>query len=214
MRVLWGIFFAFGILAAEPLALGRLQYDGGDWYSNPSSLPNLILFFNQKTKSRLANRERTVSLKNATYTEVPVLYFTGHEGFSLSAEEKQNLRWFLENGGFLFADDNYGNDKNIRLVLNSLIPGVQLEPVPLQHSIFLRPFAMPKGVPKIHEHDGGAPQVLGLFLRGKMVAFYAYNTDLGDGWENRDVHRHSEEQQLLALKMGANVLWYALTRQE
>lgn len=199
------------LLEARPLTIGRLRYSsGGDWYSNPSSLPNLLARFAQKTGARTARRESTVSLLDNSYKTVPVLYFTGHGGFKLNATEKKNLRWFLKNGGFLFADDNFGMHEEIMRELNSLLPGERLQKLPLSHPLFKYPYRMPSGVPKIHKHYGGPPVAYALFYHGRMVAFYGYNTDLGDGMEDIQVHNDGPEKHDLALKMGVNVLYHAI----
>ncbi len=195
----------------QSVNIGRLRYGGGgDWYSNPSSLPNLMAFISKNLKVKMPRREVVVSLSDESFRKVPVLYFTGHGRFTLTENERQNLRWFLRNGGFLFADDNFGMDQFIRKELNNLFAGEKLRTLPLRHKVFRRPFYMPTGLPKIHKHYGGPPVAYGLFLEGRMVAFYGYNTDLGDGWEDVDVHKNSATKQEQALKMGANVIWYAL----
>ncbi|MCB1199896.1 MAG: DUF4159 domain-containing protein [Leptospiraceae bacterium] len=209
-----GILFLFSInfsfADAARISIGRLKYQGGDWYSNPSSLPNLLQRFALVTRSKIETREQTVSFADSTWRKVPVIYFTGHKGFQLSESERDNLREFLTNGGFLFADDNFGMDKNIRTELNSLFPGSRLQELPFSHTIFQAPYQIKNGVPKIHEHYGGAPKALGLFYRGRMVAFYAFNTDLGDGWEDLEVHGDGPVKHESALRMGVNVLHYAL----
>lgn len=206
-----GIILVTPVIPQE-IAIGRLKYSGGgDWYSNPSSLPNLMSFCAKNTGALMARKEPVVSLQDNSFKKVPILYFTGHGNFTLNKKERENLRFFLKNGGFLFADDNFGMDKHIRRELNQLFPGVALKAIPRNHPIFFRPFPFPQGVPKIHEHAGGLPQAFGLFLNDKLVAFYAANTDLGDGWEDPDVHNDPENKRQQALKMGCNVLFYALT---
>lgn len=193
------------------MTIGRLRYSGGgDWYSNPSSLPNLLKFFREKTGIPLEPRESIASLNDESFKSVPLLYFTGHGKFVLSAREKKNLRWFLKHGGFLFADDNFGMDKYIQKELNSLLPGVRLKPISWNHPIFQYPFRFPNGPPKIHKHYGGAPVAYGLFYEGRLVCFYLYNSDLGDGWEDPDIHGDPPLKRREALQMAVNVLYFAL----
>lgn len=202
--------FSYSVFATE-INIGRLRYSGGgDWYSNPSSLPNLLKAFSRDTKAQVALREKVVSLQDNSYRTVPIIYFTGHGKIELSQKERENLREFLKNGGFLFADDNFGMDPYIRKELNQLFPNAPLREIPCTHVVFRKPHKMPHCLPKIHEHYGGPPKAFGIFLNGRMVAFYGYNTDLGDGWEDPDVHDTPAYKHDLALKMGVNVLWYAL----
>ncbi len=202
----------FLIFLSSLFTIGRLHYKGGgDWYSNPSSLPNLLKFFSKVTGIPTTRREVIVRLDDSSYKKVSVIYFTGHGKFFLTPKERENLRRFLEEGGFLFADDNYGMDPYIRKELNQLFPGKKLTPLSLNFPIFHYPFSFPKGVPKIHRHYGGPPIAYGIFLKGRLVVFYAYNTDLGDGWEDPEVHGHTLITHQRALKMGVNVLWYAIT---
>jgi len=204
------IFFFSSVQVFSQFELGRLQYSGGDWYGNPSSLPNLLSFFSKKLGVNAGKRDKVISLKNESFKKVAVMYFTGHGIFKLNLRERNNLRWFLKNGGFLFADDNFGMDKSIRKVLNSLFPGIRLQEISWQHKIFKYPFKMPNGLPKIHKHYGGPAKAYGLFLNGRLVTFYGYNSDLGDGWEDVNIHNDGSAKHLSALQMGVNVLWYAL----
>ncbi len=209
-----GFIIAFCLRANSvdnQIYIGRLQYhSGGDWYSNPSSLPNLIRYFKNKTHFHIADKEIVVSFADNSYRRAAIIYFTGHGNFSLSALEKENLRKFLDSGGFLFADDNYGMDKDIRRELNSLYPQNPLREIPPTHRIFRYPYPMKKGFPKIHVHDGGKSVAYGIFLDGVLKIIYAHNTDLGDGWEDPDIHNDGPEKRELALQMGTNILYYAL----
>ncbi|MCS6984393.1 MAG: DUF4159 domain-containing protein [Leptospiraceae bacterium] len=201
-----------GLLYAQELTIGRLRYSGGgDWYSNPSSLANLLAAFRRDTGARVALREKVVSLQDGSYRTVPIIYFTGHGKLEFSEKERENLRAYLREGGFLFADDNFGMDPYIRKELNQLFPDSPLKEIPCSHVIFRTVHDMPGCLPKIHEHYGGPPQAYGIFLNGRLVVFYGYNTDLGDGWEDIDVHNTPPHKHELALKMGVNVLYYALT---
>lgn len=211
MARLFAFLVLVGSVSAAELTIGRLRYSGGgDWYSNPSSLPNLLAAFARDTKAKVALREQTVSLADESHRSVPVLYFTGHGNFELSVRERENLRIYLRQGGFLFADDNFGMDRHIRRELNLLFPEAPLREISCAHPVFRKPHIMPNCLPKIHEHYGGPPKAYGIFLGRRMVAFYGYNTDLGDGWEDREVHNTPQLLHELALKMGVNVLWYAL----
>ncbi|MDH5720018.1 MAG: DUF4159 domain-containing protein [Spirochaetia bacterium] len=192
-------------------SIGRLKYSGGgDWYSNPSSLPNLAEFIREKYGININKREIIVSFEDESFKKTPVIYFTGHGKIEFNDKEKKNIAWFLKNGGFLFADDNFGMDKYIRNELNSIFPGKKLVEIPFNHAIFQNPFKIKNGAPKIHKHYGGPAKAYGLFLDDKLVAFYAYNTDLGDGWEDLDVHNDGEKKHNEALQMGTNVILYAL----
>jgi len=212
---------ALGILAvavgaadphAEPLALGRLHYDGGgDWYANPSSLPNLLAALRERTALEVASREVTVRLTDPALWDVPYLYMTGHGNVRFSDEEVAILRRYLENGGFLHADDNYGMDESFRREIARVFPDHPLVDVPLDHPIYHVVYDFPEGLPKVHEHDGLPAEGLGVFLDGRLVLFYSYQSDLGDGWEDPDVHNDPPAVREAALKMGVNLYVYAAT---
>ena len=199
--------------AAPPggtLTIGRLHYDGGgDWYANPSSLPNLLKAIGDRTTLRVAAREKVVTLNDPDLWTVPYLYLTGHGNVRWSEEDLSTLRDYLRQGGFLHADDNYGMDESIRRELARLFPGQALVDVPLDHPIYHVVYEFPKGVPKIHEHDGKPAQGLGIFLDGRLVVYYSYQSDLGDGWEDPDVHHDPPEIREAALRMGVNLFAYA-----
>jgi hypothetical protein len=170
---------------AAPLAIGRLQYDGGgDWYANPSSLPNLLAAVRERTTLSVADREVVVRLTDDRVWSIPYLYMTGHGNVRWSDAELAILRRWLRQGGFLHVDDNYGMDESIRREIARLFPGTALEEVPLNHPIYNLIYQFPQGIPKIHEHDGKPAQGFGLFLDGRLVIFYSYQSDLGDGWED------------------------------
>lgn len=194
------------------LTIGRLQYDGGgDWYANPSSLPNLLGAVRQHTTLPVQEREIVVRLGDDRLWDVPYLYLTGHGNVSLSPAELERLRRYLERGGFLHVDDNYGLDASIRPVLERLFPGQALTEVPLDHPVYRIVFPFPAGIPKIHEHDGKPAQGFGLWYQGRLVVYYSYESDLGDGWEDPEVHRDPAEVREHALRMGVNLFTYALT---
>ncbi|MFZ5625521.1 MAG: DUF4159 domain-containing protein [Gemmatimonadota bacterium] len=203
-----------GSPAASPppatMTIGRLHYaGGGDWYANPSSLPNLLEAIGSRTSLRVAARERVVTLKDADLWNVPYIYMTGHGNVHFSDDELATLREYLRNGGFLHADDNYGMDESIRRELARLFPGQPLVEVPLDHPIYHIVYDFPRGLPKIHEHDGKPAQGFGIFLDDRLVVYYSYQSDLGDGWEDPDVHHDPPEKREAALRMGVNLFAYA-----
>ena len=197
--------------AAAPMAIGRLHYDGGgDWYANPSSLPNLLGAIRSRTPLRVAPQERVVTLRDDDLWNLPYLYMTGHGNVRWSEDDLVTLRRYLRQGGFLHADDNYGMDASIRRELARLFPEAPLVEVPLDHPIYRLIYDFPKGIPKIHEHDKKPAQGFGIFLDRRLVVFYSYQTDLGDGWEDPEVHRDPPEKHEAALRMGVNLFAYAV----
>ena len=205
------VTIACPLVAQAPLTIGRLHYDGGgDWYANPSSLPNLLQAIGARTTLPVAPREKTVTLADADLWTLPYLYLTGHGNVRFSDAELVVLRRYLQQGGFLHADDNYGMDESIRRELRRLFPDRPLVEVPLDHPIYHSAYDFPQGVPKIHEHDGKPAQGFGIFLEGRLVVYYSYQTDLGDGWEDPDVHHDPPEKHEAALRMGINLFVYAV----
>jgi len=197
--------------AQGPLTIGRLHYDGGgDWYANPSSLPNLLKAIGERTTLSTAPREVPVRLTDEEVWDIPYLYMTGHGNVHFSDAELVILRRWLAQGGFLHVDDNYGMDESIRRELRRLFPDQALVDVPLDHPVYRLVYSFPRGIPKIHEHDGKPAQGLGLFLEGRLVVFYSYQTDLGDGWEDPEVHKDPAEKREAALRMGVNLFAYAV----
>lgn len=197
--------------AQAPLTIGRLHYDGGgDWYANPSSLPNLLRAVAERTTLPVAERERVLRLTDAELWQTPYLYMTGHGNVRWSAPDLAVLRRWLQQGGFLHIDDNYGLDESIRRELARLFPERPLVEVPLDHPIYRVVYPFPQGIPKIHEHDGKPAQGFGVFLEGRLAIFYSYQTDLGDGWEDPEVHRDPPEKREAALRMGVNLFVYAV----
>ncbi|MEE9208141.1 MAG: DUF4159 domain-containing protein [Gemmatimonadota bacterium] len=198
--------------AARLPTVARLHYEGGgDWYANPSSLPNLLEAIRQRTTIRVSARPGEVRLTDPDLADYPILHLTGHGNIRFSEAEIGLLRSYLEGGGFLHADDNYGLDESFRREVRRLYPGQALVEVPLDHPIYHMLYEFPKGLPKIHEHDGLPAQGLGLFLDGRLALFYTYQTDLGDGWEDASVHEDPESKREQALRMGVNIFLYALT---
>jgi hypothetical protein len=192
--------------------VARLKYGGGgDWYSDPSSLPNLLDAAAEWARIDVAPREAVVQIMDPELFSYPYLYMTGHGNVSFTVAEAERLRRYLLAGGFLHADDNYGMDASFRREMRTIFPDREMVEVPFDHDIFRWPFSFPGGLPKIHEHHGGPPQGLGYFHEGRLVVFYSFNTDLGDGWEDPNVHGDPPHKREAALQMGVNILTYALT---
>lgn len=190
--------------------LALLKYrGGGDWYANPTSLPNLIQFCVDELNIPLSKEYRTVEAGSPDIFNFPFIHMTGHGNVEWNAQERDNLRNYLLGGGFLHIDDNYGMDQYVRNQLQLLFPDHPLEELAVSHPIFHAPFNLEDGLPKIHEHDGNAPQALGIQIDGRLVVFYSFESDLGDGWEDPEVHNDSEVVRRKALMMGANLVTYA-----
>lgn len=216
MKLLRALGLVVGLTAASSppsnLTIARLQYDGGgDWYGNPSSLPNLLRYIRQATALEVEPRERVVSLHGPDVWEAPYLYMTGHGNVRFTDDEVITLRRYLENGGFLHADDNYGMDTSFRREMARVFPDKPLVDVPLDHPVYHIVYDFPRGIPKIHEHDGKPAEGLGIFMNGRLVVYYSFQTDLGDGWEDPDVHKDPPEKREQALRMGVNLFTYAVT---
>ncbi|MBX7202422.1 MAG: DUF4159 domain-containing protein [Bacteroidia bacterium] len=192
-------------------SIGLLKYNGGgDWYANPTSLPNLIKFCNKNLGMTLSAQPVVVDAGSLEIFQLPFVHMTGHGNVIFSGTELENLRSYLIGGGFLHIDDNYGMDPFIRPQLKRLFPELELVELPPSHPLFHQKYDFPGGLPKIHEHDGKPAQAFGLFYSGRMVVLYTYECDLGDGWEDPAVHKDSEATRLKALRMGANLLQYVL----
>ena len=197
--------------ASAPLTVGRLHYDGGgDWYANPSSLPNLLGAVRERTGLPTAREEKVVALGDDELWNVPYIYMTGHGNVRFSDQDVAVLRRYLQQGGFLHVDDNYGMDESVRRELTRLFPDAPLVEVPLEHPIYHVVYDFPKGIPKIHEHDKKPAQGFGIFLEGRLVVYYSYQSDLGDGWEDPQVHKDPPEKHEAALRMGVNLFAYAV----
>lgn len=206
-----GIAAAAGPSTADSIGIARLQYDGGgDWYGNPSSLPNLLAAIRERTGIPVASREVNVTPLAPTLSDHPYVYMTGHGNVSFSPAEQAALRKYLLGGGFLHADDNYGLDESFRREIAEIFPDAELTELPPSHPIFHIFYDFPEGLPKVHEHDGKPPQALGIFYGGRLVVLYTYESDLGDGWEDPDVHGDPPEIREQALRMGVNVFLYVL----
>jgi hypothetical protein len=195
-----------------PLVVGRLRYDGGgDWYANPSSLPNLIQAIRERTTINVAPRERVVQLTDPALWDVPFLHMTGHGNVRFTPVEARTLRRYLEAGGFLHVDDNYGLDESFRREVAQVFPDQPLVEVPHSHPVYHLVYDFPDGLPKIHEHDGKPAQGFGIFIGSRLALFYSYQTDLGDGWEDPQVHGDPPHLREAALRMGVNLFTYAVT---
>ncbi|HSM64244.1 MAG TPA: DUF4159 domain-containing protein [Gillisia sp.] len=202
------LFFMFGSnMTGQEIALLKYQ-GGGDWYANPTALPNLIKFCNQNINTTIKNKAETVTPGTNAIFQYPFVHMTGHGNVYFSAEEAKNLRTYLLGGGFLHIDDNYGMNKFIRTELKKIFPDKELQELPASHPIFNSAFPFPNGLPKIHEHDGLAPQALGLYDKDRLILLFTFESDLGDGWEDPAVHNDPPEVRLKALQMGANIIKY------
>jgi hypothetical protein len=216
LRVFAFLFLAGLLLGAAPkpptLKLALLKYrGGGDWYANPTSLPNLARFCNERLGTNFDPDYATVEAGSVEIFNYPFIHMTGHGNVVFNDQEAANLRQYLIGGGFLHIDDNYGMDPYVRPALKKIFPEFDLIELPFEHEIYNQRFSFPKGLPKIHEHDGLPPQGFGILWEGRLVCFYSYETDLGDGWEDPDVHRDPEELRQKALQMGANLVQYAFS---
>jgi len=191
---------------AQEIAL--LKYSGGgDWYANPTSLPNLIKFSNQNINTKIKPKPGLVEPSSPDLFSYPFVHMTGHGNVSFSDSDVINLRNYMSSGGFLHIDDNYGMDQYIRKEIKKF-SSYRFSRNPIESSYFQKPYVFPSGIPKIHEHDAKRPQAFGIFIEGRLVLLYTYETDLGDGWEDEEVHNDPKEVRLKALKMGANILNY------
>lgn len=193
--------------------VGVLKYrGGGDYYANPTSLPNLVSYANKNKNTRINPETPYVDVGSPDLFNYPFVHMTGHGNVVFSPADVQNLRNYLLGGGFLHIDDNYGIDQFIRPEIKKLFPNNTLVELPYNHEIFSAPYTFPKGLPKIHEHDGKAPQAFAIFENGRMVLLYTFETDLGDGWEDEAVHNNPPDVREKALKMGVNILYFALVK--
>ena len=192
--------------------IALLKYNGGgDWYANPTSLPNLVKFANKNIGTNISEDIATVDAGNSEIINYPFVHMTGHGNVVFNDQEAANLRKYLIAGGFLHIDDNYGLDEYIRPQLKKIFPELDLVELPFNHPVYHQKFDFPSGLPKIHEHDNKPAQGFGLVWEGRLVVFYSYECDLGDGWEDQEVHHDSESTRLKALQMGTNLLSYVFT---
>lgn len=213
-RLFFLIFIIVGIeVLSQNTQIALLKYNGGgDWYANKeTSLPNLIKFCNTNLKTSINPEQAIVDVGSKEIFNFPFVHMTGHGNVIFSNQEADNLRKYLLAGGFIHISDNYGMDKFIRTQLKKVFPELDLVELPFNHPIYHQAYQFEKGLPKIHEHDNKAPQGFGLIYKGRLVCFYDYECDLGDGWESPEIHGNSKENIDKALKMGANIISYAFT---
>lgn len=202
---------AYAIGGNGSYTLAILKYKGGgDWYANPTSVPNLIQFCNEKMGMNMLREPATVEVGSPDLFNYPFIHMTGHGNVVFSQQEANNLRSYLVGGGFLHIDDNYGMDKFVRVQMKLVFPELDFVEVPFSHPIYHQKYDFANGVPKVHEHDGKSPQGLALIWEGRMVCFYTVEADLGDGWEDPEVHGDSNETRTKALQMGSNIVRFAL----
>ena len=201
------LFLILSCLPAFSQEIAVLKYSGGgDWYVNPTSLPNLIAFCNANVKTTIKTKPVSVSPGSSDIFSYPFVHMTGHGNVVFNDLEIENLRKYLTSGGFLHIDDNYGLDQYVRKEIQKIFPNDALVELPASHQIFQKPFSFPDGLPKIHEHDNKKPQAFGIFIANKLVLLYTYECDLGDGWEDSEIHNDPKEVREKALKMGANII--------
>ena len=219
MIVLRKIYLYFIIFLITPnhysqaFSIARIHYNGGgDWYGDPSSLPNLLEYVEKNTSIIVETDEYQMKLTNPELFNHSFIYITGHGNIRFSEDEIIILRDYLIKGGFLHADDNYGMDASFRREMKRVFPSKEWVELPHDHSIYNSYFSFPNGLPKIHEHNGKPPQGLGLFEKDRLIVFYSYESDLGDGWEDSNVHNNPFEIRESALKMGINIIWFSLTQ--
>jgi hypothetical protein len=212
--LVFGVFFSSAAIGFSQgtYQLAVLKYSGGgDYYANPTAVPNLIAFCNQNLQTNISKDVPYVDVGSKDLFRYPFIHMTGHGNVVFSNSEAENLRTYLTGGGFLHIDDNYGMDEFIRVELKKVFPNNELVELPSNHPIFKQKYSF-SGLPKIHEHDDKRPQAFGIFVEGKLVCLYTFETDLGDGWEDQAVHGDSPEKRKQALQMGANILMYVFMR--
>ncbi|MDX9931166.1 MAG: DUF4159 domain-containing protein [Bacteroidales bacterium] len=203
------IFISVMMSSSAQVKVALLKYSGGgDWYANPTSLPNLVNFCNSNMGTSIATDIPTVDPGSSDIFNYPFIHMTGHGNVMFSEQEVENLRQYMLSGGFLHIDDNYGMDVFIRPQIKKIFPEYELIEIPFSHAIYHQQYDFPNGLPKIHEHDAKPPKGYGIVVDGRIVLFYTYECDLGDGWESADVHNDSQETRNKALQMGANIIRY------
>ncbi|MBC7567374.1 MAG: DUF4159 domain-containing protein [Pedobacter sp.] len=210
----FALFFLIAGFTAPTYKIAKLKYSGGgDWYANRTALPNLLAFCNTNLKTNFAPEEEIVEVGSATLFNYPFVYMTGHGNVVFNTAEASNLRKYLIGGGFLHIDDNYGLDKFIRKEMKKVFPELSFVELAANHELYKQKFKFPNGLPKIHEHDGKRPQGFALLWKGRVVCYYTFECDLGNGWEDFGTYpEDTQESRSNALKMGANLIQYALTQ--
>ncbi len=210
--LLLSIFLPLITFGQNTCQIGVLKYNGGgDWYANPTALPNLIAFCNENIGTNIKAEPATVEVGSSDIFNYPFLHMTGHGNVVFNSSEAENLRTYLLAGGFLHIDDNYGMDPFVRTEIRKVFPETDLIELPTNHPIFHGKYDFPNGLPKIHEHDASPSQAFGIIVDGRLVCLYTYESDIGDGWEDAEVHHDSEYIRQKALEMGANILEYVFT---
>jgi len=210
MKLIISFFFCLFSVFSYTQDLAILKYKGGgDWYGNPTALPNLIKFCNDNINTKINPKPQTVEVGSSDIFQFPLLHMTGHGNVFFSETDAENLSNYLISGGFLHIDDNYGMEPYITEELKKVFPDKDLVELPKSHVIFNMVYKFPKGLPKIHEHDGKRPQAFGLFHENRLILLFTYESDLGDGWEDAEVHHDPADVRVKALKMGANIVKYA-----
>ena len=210
MKLIISFFFCLFSVLSYTQDLAILKYKGGgDWYGNPTALPNLIKFCNDNINTKINPKPQTVEVGSSDIFQFPLLHMTGHGNVFFSETDAENLSNYLISGGFLHIDDNYGMEPYITEELKKVFPDKDLVELPKSHVIFNMVYKFPKGLPKIHEHDGKRPQAFGLFHENRLILLFTYESDLGDGWEDAEVHYDPADVRVKALKMGANIVKYA-----
>ena len=210
MKVYSSIFFSLFSLFLFSQDLAILKYKGGgDWYSNPTALPNLVKYCNDNIDTNINENIQTVEAGSTDIFQFPFLHMTGHGNVFFSDDDAENLRNYLISGGFLHIDDNYGMEPYITKELKKVFPNNDLVEIPKDHKIFSSAYEFANGLPKIHEHDGKAPQAFGIFYESRLVLLFTFESDLGDGWEDPEIHNDPEDVREKALKMGANIVKFA-----
>lgn len=213
--IIYLLFITSVASGQDKIKLAKLKYDGGgDWYANKTALPNLARFCNEQMSMNLETEEEVVDVGSPELYLYPYVYMTGHGNIVFSRSDAENLRTYLEAGGFLHIDDNYGLDNFIRLEMKKVFPELDFVELPFDHPIYHQKFDFSTGLPKIHEHDGKPAQGLALILEGRVVCFYSYESDLGNGWEDQSIHQDPESKRQDALKMGANIISYSFTQNQ
>lgn len=203
----WGTLFAQN---TPTFKVAKLKYNGGDWYANQTSLPNLFKFIKENTRMSINLEEDVVEPASAQIYQYPMVYLTGHGNIEFNRTESDNLRNYVLSGGFLLMDDNYGMNQFAKREIKRIFPDYELKEIPFNHPVFKQHFAFNSGLPKVHEHDNKPPQAFGIFVDGRLALMLTLESDLGDGWENREVHNDPEEVRLKALQMGANIVMYVI----
>jgi len=201
------------VFAQQGISLAKLKYHGGgDWYANKTALPNLIRFCNQNLDMNINPDEDIVEVGSPDLFLYPYVYMTGHGNVVFSGNEAENLRNYLIGGGFLHIDDNYGLNQFIRLEMKKVFPNLDFVELPFDHPIYHQKYHFPEGLPKVHEHDGKPPQGFGIIYEGRVVCFYTYECDLGNGWEDQSIYDDPESIRQAALRAGANIISFAFTQ--